>query len=330
MTNNHTHSHDHSHGHGHDHAHDSLAAMIKTSEGNEASVIRKVTIVGCSVNAILTAFKIIFGYIGESDALLADGFHSFYDFATDIIVLLLIGVAYRRADDRFAYGYGKVQTFVSLVISIFLILVGVHLSMEGIESITEALEGAVLPKPELSTFVVALVAIFAKEGLFRYTSSAGRRTGSSALLANAWHQRSDALASIATLVGVACSHFLGEKWRILDPCVSLFIAILIIVAGIRIFVPLFGELMERSLPAETIEEARHLISEVKDVRKVVNLKSRRNGHRLIFDVTVSLPREMTIDQGYDVASEIERTLKEHFGKYTLVAVSTCPDSSDQR
>lgn len=327
MTENHNHQHNHNHGHGHDHAHDSLAGMIKTSEGNEASVIRKVTIVGCSVNALLTAFKIIFGYIGESDALLADGFHSFYDFATDIIVLLLIGVAYRQADERFTYGYGKIQTFVSLVISLFLIMVGVHLSIEGVESITEALEGGVLPKPELSTFIVALVAIFAKEGLFRYTSSAGRRIGSSALLANAWHQRSDALASIATLVGVACSHFLGEKWRILDPCVSLFIAILIIVAGVRILVPLFGELMERSLPKEKVEEARKLIAGLNDVKGVESLKSRRNGHRMVFDVTVALSREMTIDQGFTVASEIDRLLKEHFGKYTLVSVATLPAAS---
>lgn len=301
-----------------------LAQVLPDETGASARTIRRVVKIGCVVNALLMALKLTAGYLGHSDALVADGFHSLNDLAADLIMLIFVGISYRAADDRYAYGYGKFETFSSFLISAFLIVVACVIGAEAVESIIGYAKGEELDQPDIWTFIVVLFAMACKEGLFRFYSHAARRAESKALLANAWHHRSDALASVATLVGVTFSHFFGPAFRILDPVASLVIAVFILIPAVRLFRPAFAELMERSLPAGDVARARGIVEAVPGVEGVSGLRTRRNGHHLIFDVEIRIAPHLTIEQGAAIAAAIEEALKKAYCPHIFVSVTTRP------
>lgn len=311
------HSHNHSH-------HTSIISLISGASDKKGKLIRNITLIGLVANIILMTLKLVTGWVGHSEALVADGFHSLNDIAADVIILLFIGVAYKKADHKYSYGYGKFETFASFLIGIILVVAAVMIFTEGLESIAGAINGEELERPDIWTVIVAIFAIIIKECLFRLTSHYGKKTGSSALIANAWHHRSDALATIATLIGVTSAHFLGEQWRILDPCASLLIAVFIIVPAIRIVIPAFRELMEKSLPAEVGEKASMIITQIPGVVTLETLKSRKSGHFMIFDATVGINPSLNIEEGFSIAENIRERLEDQFGKHIMVGVNTVP------
>lgn len=283
-------------------------------------IIRRVVTVGCFVNALLMTLKLCAGYLGHSDALVADGFHSLNDVGADLIMFVLVGISYRSADRRYAYGYGKFATFSSLLMSAFLIVIAFVIAIGAIESIVEYSHGVLLPRPDIWTFIVVLFAMACKEGLYRYYYSTGKRTGSKALMANAWHHRSDALASIATLSGVTFSHFFGPAFRVLDPVASALIAIFIFVPALRLFISSFHEIMEHSLTPEEVDKAEQAVEKIQGVERVEYIRSRRNGHRVIFDIGVDVDPALNMRQADAIASEIKNSVRSAFCPHVIVNV----------
>ncbi len=304
---------------------------IITDEGEgSARAIRRVVKIGCVVNALLMVLKLSAGYFGHSDALVADGFHSLNDLAADIIMLVFVGISYKAADKKYAYGYGKFETFSSFLISAFLIVVACGIIFEAVESITGYFNGEILEQPDIWTVVVVLVAMCCKEGLFRFYSYSGRKQNSTALVANAWHHRSDAFASIATLIGVTFSHFFGPAFRILDPVASLVIAIFILVPAIRLFRPAFGELMEHSLPERDVEKARSVAEDVKGVEEITYLRTRRSGHHLLFDMGIKVDPKLSVADGEAIAENVEEALKNAFCRHIIVSVRVTGKTSSAK
>lgn len=310
--------------HKHNHT-QSIATILPDESGESARTIRKVVTIGCLVNLLLMCLKLCVGWFGHSEALFADGFHSLNDVAADIIMLVFIGISFRQADKRYTYGYGKFETLSSFLMSSFLIIVAILIAREGIETIIDYTKGEQLERPDIWTFIVVLFAMACKECLFRYYSATGKNTGSKALVANAWHHRSDALASVATLIGVTAAHFFGDRLSILDPLASILIALFILTAAIRMLVPAFNELMEHSIPENEAEKARKTISETEGVMALKNLRCRRNGHFFIFDATVAIDSNLDISQGYSIVENIERNLKKNFCKHIILSVTTIPN-----
>lgn len=300
-----------SHHHHHHHA-DSLLRSIPDEGSSQASAIRRVVRIGCIINLILMGLKLGAGYFGHSEALFADGFHSLNDVAADIIMLIFVGISYRKPDRRFNYGYGKFETFSSFLMSSLLIVISVLIAIEAGESILAYFKGEELDQPDFWTFVVVLFAIFCKEGLYRFYSAVGRRVESKALVANAWHHRSDALASVATLIGVSCAHFFGPAFRIFDPIASLVIAGFIFIPALRLFIPSFAELMEHSLPEDVVEKARGLIAASPEVKEVVAIRSRRNGHFLYFDIAIKVDPNLSLSQCQKISKVIEDAFHRDF------------------
>lgn len=295
------------------------------STGKELSLIRKVTMVGFWINAALVIIKLFFGYWGHSDALVADGYHSFSDFITDFMVLYFVGVAYKKADSSHPYGHGKYETIGSFFIAIVLMLVAVGIGWGGITSIIGALNGHEIPRPDVWTIVVAGVSIAAKEFCYRYTMVYARKIGSSALKANAWHHRTDAISSVATIVGVSLAYALGDSWRIMDPIASIVIAVFIGISAIQIAKPSIGELLEVSLPIAQINNINNIIRSVNGVRRVHNLRARRNGHAIIVDVNVHVDPDITIREGHAIATDVEEGLRESYGHNIIIYVHVEPD-----
>lgn len=299
-----------------------MTDISKPGEG--VSLIRHVTWVGFWVNAILMAVKIAVGYYGHSDALVADGFHSLSDFATDFIVLVLVGIAYRGADETHPWGHGKFETFASLLISVILAGAAVAIGYSGVKSIIHFFHGGSLPRPDVWTLIVALISILSKEALFRYTLSAGKRIHSGALIANAWHHRSDAISSIATLIGVAGALFFGEKMRILDPIASILIGLFIIISAWQIARPAVDELLERALDADEVKRIGDIIASVPGVKAYHNLKTRRAGHSAVIDSHIKVDPDITVTQGHDIATEVERRLRARYDKDIITNIHVEP------
>ncbi|MCM1370030.1 MAG: cation diffusion facilitator family transporter [Candidatus Amulumruptor caecigallinarius] len=304
--------------------HRPLSEIIPDESESSLKTIFRVVRIGCLVNIMLMVLKLTVGHLGHSEALTADGFHSLNDVAADLIMLVFVGISYREADERYSYGYGKFETFASFLISLFLIFVSVHIGMEGVESIMEFARGETLSRPELSTLVVVVFAMACKEALFRFYSRAGKKAGCKPLIANAWHHRGDALASLATLAGVSCAHFLGEKFRILDPVASIVIAVFILVPALKIMIPSFAELMDRALPAAQVGAARKIVATTPGVEGISFMRTHKNGHHLVFDVGVMVNPLLSVAQSDMIAAGIRQRLIDEFCRHIVVSVSVLP------
>lgn len=296
----------------------------KLSKRSDVEMIRYVTWVGFWINAGLMVLKLIVGWLGHSDALVADGVHSLSDFATDIVVIVFVGIAYKGADSQHPYGHGKFETFASLLIAFVLAIVAGGIIAGGVKNIVDSLDGHVLLRPDVWTIWVAFASILAKEWLYRYTAAAGRKIDSSSLIANAWHHRSDAISSIATLIGVSASFFLGEQWRILDPIASVIIGVFILVSAFEIAKPSVNELLEKALPDSQIAEIEDTIKSVPGVISYHKLRTRRNGRSYIIDVDIQVDPDITVTQGHSIAGATTSALKELLGDYVITSVHIEP------
>ena len=276
-----------------------------------AARAKKVTWVGFVVNAVLSLAKVIAGIVGHSGAMIADGVHSISDFITDIIVLVFIGVSSRGENESFRYGHGKFETFATMLISFALMVVAAGLFVSSASSIWDAVNGKVLPEPGMIAFVMAIVSIATKEWLFQYTRIAGEQINSTALVANAWHHRSDAFSSIAVLVGIGCAMFLGEGWRILDPVAALIVSVFIFMVGWRLAAPSVKELLEVSLPVDGVRAFHHL-------------RTRKNGNIYIMDFHIKVDPSLTIVEAHDIANNVELALKGKYGRSVIVNIHIEP------
>ena len=298
--------------------------MATPENKSREKAIFKVTWIGSIVNFILLALKFIAGILGHSAALIADAVHSLSDFITDIIVIVFVKISGKPEDDDHKYGHGKYETLATALIGIALFAVGIGLLVSGATKVSEVINGAVLPAPSIIAFVVAGVSIIAKEILYRYTVRVGKNLNSQAVIANAWHHRSDAFSSIGTLIGIGGAIFLGEKWRILDPIAAIVVSGFIIKVSIDLIKPCVDELLERSLPAETEKRILDIITSFPEVSSPHHLRTRRIGNHIAIEVHLRMDGNTTLEKAHAVATEVEKRLKEEFGPDTHIGIHMEP------
>lgn len=289
--------------------------------------ILRVTIVGTIINAILVAIKFLAGFIGRSSALVADAVHSLTDFISDIIVLVFVRLSGKPRDKDHGYGHGKFETLATLIIGVLLIGAGIGLIINGGMQVLYSLRGGMLPEPTWVALIVALISIVSKEILYRYTVKKGKRLNSDAVIANAWHHRSDSISSLGTLVGIAGAMFLGERWRILDPVAAVVVSFFIIKAGYDIVKPAINELLEASLPKEQTDEISDIIRSVRGVDDFHNLRTRKIGNAIAIDVHVKMDGNLSLFEAHDIASRIEEAIRSRFGEDSSIYVHMEPLSS---
>lgn len=307
--------------HNHDQHSESLTSEFRQEEGERATQLRKVVLFGCLVNIGLMILKLAAGYYGHSDALMADGYHALNDVAADLLMLFFVGISYRKPDSKFGFGYGKFETFSAFIISVLLLFVAWHIGHEAVDSIIEYIHGEDLSQPYGWTLIVIIIAMAAKEGLYRYYRKVGSRIGSMALLSNALHHRSDAMASIATLIGVGCAVAFGPSWRIMDPIASLVLMIFILIPALRLLIKSFMELMDKSVSQPIIDEAKIIIDKVPGQFKLVSIRGRRSGHYFVFSLTIDYSDNLEVGKVKIIEGKIVNGLKERFGRDTICYIS---------
>jgi len=286
--------------------------------------IYKVTIVGSIANFLLVLFKLIAGIAGHSSAMIADAVHSLSDFFTDVIVIVLVRISNKPKDKCHDYGHGKYETFASLLIGFFLSLVGLGIACKSVAVMIDVSKGATLESPGLLALAAAILSIICKEALYRYTTICGRKLQSDAVVANAWHHRSDAFSSIATAIGVGGAIFLGEKWTILDPLAALFVSFLIVKVAVKLMKPSIDELMEKSLPDEVENEITAIVESFAEVYHLHNLRTRKLGNHYAIEFHIRMDGNVPLAQAHDKVTKIEQRLIERFGQGTHVIIHTEP------
>jgi len=286
--------------------------------------IYKVTLIGSVVNIVLVVFKFVAGVVGHSSAMIADAAHSLSDLITDVVIIVFVRISNKPSDKDHDYGHGKFETFATLLIGFILLMVGVGIAWNGVSAIISVFNGETLEKPGMIALYGAIITIVSKEILYRYTIIQARKLKSDALIANAWHHRSDGLTSIATTIGIGGAILLGARWTILDPLAAMFVSIFIIVMAIKLMKPSVDELMERSLPDDVEDEITAMVESFKGVTDLHNLRTRKIGNNCAIEFHIRMDGETSLNETHDTVTEIERRLKEHYGQGTHVIVHTEP------
>ncbi len=279
-----------------------------------ASRAQRCTLTGMACNGMLSVAKIVVGMAAQSGAMVADGVHSISDFATDVVVIAMMRVSARPQNAQYRYGHGKFETLATFIIALALALVGVMLLASGAQRVWAVLQGQQLPAPGMAALWMAAASIAAKELLFRYTAHVGRRIGSTALLANAWHHRSDALSSIATLAGVAGAIFLGPRFTVLDPLAAVAVSAFIIAVAWRLGKPAVEELLEVSLPQADLDAIGAAVAAVPGVLAWHNLRCRHNGGTHVVDIHIKVDPQLTVTAAHNIATAVERAVELRLGR----------------
>ena len=265
--------------------------------------VQRVTLWGLVVNLGLTGVKFVFGVVGSSQALVADGVHSLSDLTTDFAVL--VGVRYwsEPADAEHPYGHGRIETLITSVIGVLLASVGVGLAYRAIATLHQRHEAT----PGWSAFAAACASIVAKELLYRWTALVGRRIKSSAVVANAWHHRSDALSSLPVAVAVLGTR-IWPTWVFLDHIAAVIVSVLILHAAWKIAWPALRELIDVGAAKHEREAMLKLALATKGVLAVHKLRTRYIGPGLQVDLHVLVEPELSVREGHAIAGVVKERL----------------------
>lgn len=286
--------------------------------------IYRVTIVGAVLNLILIIFKMLAGILGRSGAMVADAVHSLSDFVTDVIVLVFVRISNKPRDVDHDYGHGKYETLATALIGVLLFVVGVGVLAGGCSSILAYLRGETLGQPGMVALWAAVVSVVTKEWLYRYTRAVGRRANSKAVVANAWHHRSDALSSVGTMVGVGGAIFLGEDWRVLDPLAAVVVSVFILKVSVDLVRPCVDELLEKSLPEDMERDITRLVLSAGGVAHLHNLCTRRIGNNVAIEFHICMDGNLSLTEAHRTASHIEELLREAYGERTHIVIHVEP------
>lgn len=291
---------------------------------NREKEIYRVTIIGGIANSLLVAFKFIAGFLGNSTAMIADAIHSLSDFLTDVIVLLFIRISSKPQDKSHDYGYGKYETLATTIIGLALFIVGAGLLWNSVTQIYLVWQGNVIPEPGMLAFWAALISIITKECVFQFTVYIGKKVNSQAVMANAWHHRSDAFSSIGTALGIGGAIFLGEDWRILDPIAALVVSLFILKVAAGLLKDCIDELTEKSLPEDFKKDIEDLINQIPDVSGLHNLRTRKIGNHYAIEMHIRMNGDLSLLESHRKSSDLERIIKDKYGNNTHVGIHVEP------
>lgn len=282
-----------------------------------------VTLIGASVNTALIALKFIAGIVGMSQALIADAVHSVSDLFTDAVVLLGIRIGTKEPDEGHPFGHARLETLASSVVGIALIVTALYLGIKSALDIYTNTEY----HPTVLALVGAAVSIIAKEILYHYTVRVGRRLKSRLIIANAWHHRTDALSSVAVLLGVAGAQ-IKPSWHVLDSFAALIVSFFIVKVGLEILGNTMKEFIDAAPDPLVLDKIRHCTLGVDGVLDIHDLRVRTSGGLFQMEVHIVVDGHITVIEGHRIAKEVETCLREEIEDFDRVIVHMDPSAGD--
>ena len=271
--------------------------------GALVSQVRKVTYAGLFVNIFLFIVKFVLGILGHSQAVVADAIHSLSDLITDFAIILGVKFWSKPADDDHPYGHRRIETLVTAFIGLALITAALGIGYSALSSIRDMY----IEQPGWIAFAGALISIVFKEVLYHWTIKAGKNLKSSAVIANAWHHRTDALSSIPVAIAVAAAA-LNKKWIFLDHVGAIVVSIFILSAAWKIMRPAIAEFFDAGALNQEREKIQKIMIETSGVKSIHKLRTRRVGSGLYLDVHVQVDPFISVIKGHEISGLVKRKL----------------------
>lgn len=293
-----------------------------TAQQQRYQAVRKVTLIGSVLDFILGVAKILVGWLANSQALIADGIHSFSDLLTDFIVLYAARHAHREADEVHPYGYGRIETLATVSLGMVLIIIALGIAYGAIQRLNAP---DVLLDLSVVAGLVALVSVVFKEWIYRYTIAAARRLRSEMLMANAWHSRSDAFSSIVVMIGIA-GVMLGYPY--LDAVAAVVVAAMIAKIGFDLVRSSTRELIDTALEPEKVTAIREHIHAVNGVRSIHTLRTRKSAGSAFVDVHIQVDSRLSVSEGHQIGDAVRQRLIRQVDEVTDVTVHIDPENDE--
>ena len=286
--------------------------------------VRKVTWIGLCLNLFLSALKFAAGYFGKSQALIADAIHSLSDTTSDIAVIAGSHYWSRPPDESHPYGHRRMETLVSIFIGIMLLAAGAGIGWEAITSLRQK-QGS---PPGWIALAAAFVSIVSKEIIYRWTAAAGRRVKSSALAANAWHHRTDAISSLPVFVAVGGA-LIFPSWSFLDRVGAVIVSIFILHAAIKIIWPGISELIDVGAPEEIQDNIKVCALKSNGVLDAHAIRTRYISTSIQVDLHIVVDGSMTVREGHAIADDVRDCLIEEIPDVVDVVVHVDPPEANR-
>ncbi len=288
-------------------------------------LIRKATWVGSIANVALALLKITIGKITGSQALIADGVHSFSDLVTDTAIL--IGSRYwtAPADKEHPYGHGRFETLTNIFIGVILAIVGIGIGWDSINSIGNEAK----TNPGMLAFGAAVASILVKEILYRWTVVQAKKINSRALHANAWHHRSDALSSLPVAIAVIANYFVPDL-HYLDQVAALLVTAMILKAAFEILWPAIMEITEAEADSDIEKKIQQYASENSDIREVHAIRSRRTGSSILLDFHLLVDPDMSVDKAHEITEDFKSHILKQLDEVVDVIIHIEPYNCAER
>ncbi|MCD8052587.1 MAG: cation diffusion facilitator family transporter [Lachnospiraceae bacterium] len=298
-----------------------MISRNKKSENEHLAM--RVSVNTIFVNLLLSVLKLAAGVLAHSGAMLSDGVHSASDVLSTLVVMVGVKLSGRASDKNHPYGHERLERVAAIILSLLLGVTGVGIGYSGIEKIAESLRGALtIETPGLTALIVAVISIAVKEGMYWYTRAAAKRIHSGAMMADAWHHRSDALSSVGSFIGI-----LGARlgYPILDPAASLVICLFILKAAADIFLDAVRKMTDESCGDEVMEQMRHVILAQDGVLGIDLLRTRMFGARIYVDVEICADGEKTLRETHRIAEKVHHAIEGSFEEVKHCMVHVNPD-----
>lgn len=294
------------------------------SAGDFQRVADRVSTTSIIGNVILSVFKLMAGIAAHSNAMVSDAVHSASDVFSTVVVIIGIRLASKKADKEHPYGHERLECVAAIILAMVLFMTGIGIGMEAFKNI---LSGSYndLPVPGTLALAAAVVSIMVKEAMFWYTKIYAIRIDSSALLADAWHHRSDAFSSVGALIGIAGARF---GFPVMDSISSLVIFVFIIKAAYDIFKDAVDKMVDRSCDEETERQIYECVMKNREVRGIDSLYTRIFGNRIYVDIEVEVDGSYTLKRSHEIAEEVHEDIERNFQKIKHIMVHVNPAPTD--
>lgn len=282
-------------------------------------IAMRVSVVTIICNLLLSFFKLAAGFLGHSGAMISDAVHSASDVFSTIVAILGINISKKKSDQNHQYGHDRLECVAAIVLVVILFLTGVGIGIGGIKNIISGISED-MAVPGAIALAAAILSILIKEWMYWYTRKAAKKINSGALMADAWHHRSDALSSIGAFVGI-----LGARmgYPILDPLASVVICLFIGKAAYDIFRDAIDKMVDKSCDPETLGKMRSIILEQPGVQNIDLLQTRLFGPKIYVDIEIAADGNLTLREGHEIAQRVHDAMEKEFPlvKHCMVHVN---------
>ena len=288
--------------------------------GNMEKIAMKVSIISIIANVVLAAFKLVAGVFAHSGAMISDAIHSASDVFSTFVVMIGIKIASKEPDEEHPYGHERMECVAAIILATILCITGLGIGKNALEFITG--NSSEVSVPGMLALIAAIVSIIVKEAMFWYTRHYAKKIDSGALMADAWHHRSDALSSIGAFIGII---FARMGYVMMDSIACLVICVFIVKAAYDIFKDAIDKMVDKSCSLEVEAEIRTIVMSVDGVKGIDSLSTRLFGNKMYVDIEIRADGEKTLNETHEIAEAVHDSIEAQFEKVKHIMVHVNPD-----